>query len=87
MEDFKEDLKKVVTYDLVIGSAIVGSTIGATIALTSQPGQALTVQQVSTTMTSIVTNVDATADIAFPIGAALLAFGAIGGIIMRFIGG
>ena len=78
-----EDAKKI---DLVVNGVVAG-TVGTGIILAASSAQALTVQQVSTTMTSIVTNVDATADIAFPIGAALLAFGAIGGIIMRFIGG
>ena len=82
----QEEKKYALTLDgKVVGIATATVAGSAMILAETQPAEALDVAEVNTTMNLIITNTDAAADIAFPIGAALLAFATIGGIIMRFI--
>lgn len=70
---------------------LIAGALG-TVALVSttnqQPAEAaITVANVTDAMTLVTDGIDTTATAMLPIGAAILAFGAIGSIVYRFLGG
>jgi hypothetical protein len=72
--------------DFLMGNAIVGTTTAAGVALyNQQQAQAIDIAEVNTAMTSIATNSDSVADIAFPIGAAIVALTIIAMVLTKFI--
>ena len=72
--------------DFLMRGAIVGTTTAAGVALYNQEqAQAIDLAEVNTAMTSIASNSDAVADVAFPLGAAILALSVIAMVLTRFI--
>ncbi|MGA8896005.1 MAG: hypothetical protein WB539_11920 [Planktothrix agardhii] len=72
--------------DFLMRGAIVGSTTAAGVALYNQEqAQAIDITEVNSAMTSIATNSDSVADVAFPVGAAILALSVIAMVLTRFI--
>ena len=71
--------------DFLMRGAIVGGTTAAGLAIYNQPAQAIDIAEVNSAMTSIASNSDSVADVAFPIGAAILALSVIAMVLTRFI--
>jgi hypothetical protein len=69
----------------LIGGVIVGGSVGTSLVGFQQPTMAITITDVTTAMTDISTNAGSVADVAFPIGAALVALGIVATVIRKFI--
>ena len=72
--------------DFLMRGAIVGTTTATGVALYNQEqAQAIDIAEVNTAMTSIASNSDAVADVAFPVGAAIVALTIIAMVLTKFI--
>jgi hypothetical protein len=73
----KKYLPLIASGSLVVAGAFVGPA----------PASAISVADVTLAMNEITTSANSTADVALPIGAAIIGMGILGGILYRFIGG
>lgn len=75
------------TRDTLNKMLLVGASSTGTALTYNSPASAIDIATVTTDITTIVTNTDAAADVAWPIGAALMALAVIGTVFKQFIAG